>query len=113
MTSFQSSQHNPWNPFASTKRDIQRTNVLAKKKVTIVLLLGLLLSPLASALYLNRGLNAFKLLGYVFFASLIVAFQISDDDAAAKASRGIGVLGGLVMTAEQSLSVKNARLRKK
>lgn len=112
MTHFQPHEPNFWNPFIPTERDLTRTNILANKKVAVVVIFGLLLSPLASALYLNRFLNTFKILGYVCFLSMALGYGHDVDERyLKKIAHGIGVLGSIATVAEQSLAIKNARLR--
>lgn len=112
MTNFVGSTFNFWNPFSATKRDLTRTEVLANKKLWVLLTWGLLLSPLASALYLNRGANALKIYGYGFLASLVLTGIIKAPKDNSIVNVSLGALSGIVIISEQSLAVKNARLRR-
>jgi hypothetical protein len=53
----------PWNPFSPTERDIQRTQELAKKNIALAGSLCFF-APVFCMLYLNRGINNLKIIGY-------------------------------------------------
>lgn len=74
--------YSPWNPFAPTKRDIERTEDLAGKNPVIAGVLTIVFS-IAAMIYLNRGINNLKILGYLFAISF-----------------GIGMIGGVVVSKE-------------
>ena len=60
-----------WNPFLPTQRDIDRTEELAKKSSNVAFLLALLFPPIAM-IYLNRGVNNLKIIGY----TLVISFAV-------------------------------------
>ncbi|MEH2057275.1 MAG: hypothetical protein V7K97_14165 [Nostoc sp.] len=83
----------PWNPFLPTKRDISRTEELAQKSPIVAGVLTFFL-PLACMIYLNRGVNNLKILGYVFVTAFIVGIASYEGKASGK-TQGIGNLVGL------------------
>ncbi len=107
---------NKWNPFIPTQRDIQRTDELAAKNVAVAGILTFLFAP-AGLIYLNRGVNALKIIGYVFAASFAIALivQPKEDSDSNSIGQLVGSIGGIAMTAEQIIAVNKAqqRLQKK
>ena len=101
-----------WNPFLPTNRDIERTEELASKNPVIAGLLTFLMLPLGM-LYLNRGINGLKILGYTFLAAFIVGaanYNKSDEELEAM-SNSIGVMGSIAAIAESTRAVTLARKR--
>ena len=111
MANLQSDQRNPWNPLSPTARDLQRTETLARKNKIAVGLLGFLISPFASAIYLNRAANSFKIFGYTMILSILINLGVSNEEKAFRNSLWIGLTGNMVMMAEQFMTVGNARKR--
>ncbi len=109
MADLQSNKYNPWNPFLSTERDIKRTEVLAKKSQVAVGLLGFLISPIASAIYLNRAANSLKIAGYTLVLTIVLCLSVSDEEEAFSIGLGVGFVGNIVMMAEQFIAVGNAK----
>jgi hypothetical protein len=107
-------QHdNKWNPFISTKRDIQRTDKLAAKNVILAGILTFLFAP-AGLIYLNRGINALKIVGYSFavgFTIALIAAQPKENSNSRSIGRLTGSITGIVMTAEQIMAVNKAKQR--
>lgn len=107
---------NKWNPFIPTKRDIKRTNELAAKNPTIAGILTFLFVPVG-LIYLNRGVNALKILGYVFAMGFVFGLvaQPKEKSNGNGIGRLIGSIGGIAITAEQVMAVTKAqqRLQKK
>ena len=107
---------NKWNPFIPTKRDIQRTDELAAKNVAVAGILTFLFAP-AGLIYLNRGVNALKIVGYVFAVSFAIGLiaQPKEDSDSYSIGQLVGSIGGIAMTAEQIMAVNKAqqRLQKK
>lgn len=107
---------NKWNPFIPTERDIQRTNELAAKNVAVAGILTFLFA-LAGLIYLNRGVNALKIIGYVFAVSFAIGLiaQPREDSDSYSIGQLVGSIGGIAMTAEQIIAVNKAqqRLQKK
>jgi len=59
-----------WNPFIPTKRDLERTDELAKKDPIITGVLSYLFLP-AGLIYLNRAINPLKIFGYTIFLFIL------------------------------------------
>ncbi|MBV6623954.1 MAG: hypothetical protein KI793_13625 [Rivularia sp. (in: Bacteria)] len=102
-----------WNPFVPTKRDIERTDELADKNPVIAGVLSFFLLP-AAMIYLNRGINNLKILGYVFLAAFMIGIVTSnrnskDTDPVANL---IGVIGNIAVIAENTRTITLARQRK-
>lgn len=105
-------KENKWNPFISTERDIQRTDELAAKNAIVAGILTFLFTPLG-LIYLNRGVNALKILGYVFAVSFVFALvaQSKEDSSSNGLSASIGSIGSIAITAEQIMAVTKAQQR--
>ena len=112
MANFQSQESNPWNPFEPTQRDIQRTKELSQKNPVVAGILTFLLLPVGM-IYLNRGVNSLKIIGYVSAFAFIFALASDPEDLTNEASEGIAYIGGIVATVEQVNAVTKARQRKK
>lgn len=102
-----------WNPFIPTARDIKRTDELAGKNTVLAGVLSFFLLPLAM-IYLNRGINNLKIIGYVFVAGFMIGIVTSnrssrDTNAAANL---IGVAGNIAIIAENTRTITLARKRK-
>ncbi len=103
---------NPYNPFNPTARDYQRTQKLANKSILALVIGGLLLSPVASSLYLWRGANHLKILAYTFLAAFAIGVTFAPEDPEIdKIGKGLGAIGSVVVVAEQVNAVKKARKR--
>jgi hypothetical protein len=108
--------YSPWNPFAPTKRDIERTEKLAGKSPVIAGVLAFFF-PIAAMIYLNRGINNLKILGYLFVISfslsMITAVVVKEasDEQIAPLSTALSVGGTIALTAEQIRAVTLARKR--
>lgn len=101
-----------WNPFVPTKRDIERTEELANKNPFIAGLLTFFLLPLGM-LYLNRGINGLKILGYTFLVAFILGmanYNKSDKEIEAM-GESVGVIGGIAAIVESTRTVTLARKR--
>ncbi|MEA5598490.1 hypothetical protein [Rivularia sp. UHCC 0363] len=100
-----------WNPFQPTKRDIDRTEQLAKKNPVIAGLLTFFFLP-AAMLYLNRGVNNLKILGYVFVLAFAIAIvsEVSENKSD-KQPQIIGLLGNIAIIAENIRTITLARKR--
>lgn len=104
---------NPWNPFITTQRDIARTEELAAKNSAIAGVISFFFVP-AGLIYLNRGVNTLKILGYVFAACFVLGIVSNPNDENAKnTSNLIGLIGTGAITAEQVMAVNKARQRLK
>ena len=112
MANLQSKESNPWNPFEPTQRDIQRTNELSQKNHVVAGILSFLFLP-AAMIYLNRGINSLKILGYFFLCIFVFALMSNSEEEAAEIGDGISVLGSITIVAEQVNTVIKARQRKK
>jgi hypothetical protein len=66
-------EYSLWNPFIPTERDVERTEELAKKDPTTAGVLAIFFAP-AAMIYLNRGVNSLKILGYVFVIAFMLGF---------------------------------------
>jgi hypothetical protein len=99
-----------WNPFLPTERDINRTEELAKKDPVIAGLLTFFLMP-AAMIYLNRGINNLKIVGYVFVVCFGIGFTIGDGKGAKDLARSIGFAGSIAAIIENARSVDLARKR--
>ena len=112
MANFQATDSNPWNPFEPTKKDLERTEKLAKKNPTVAGILGFLF-PLAAMIYLNRGVNTLKILGYVFIAGFIIGFTMSEssEEDIDVMCNVVGLSGTVAIAAEHFMAVEKARQR--
>ncbi len=61
------------NPFVPTKRDIERTEVLADKNLIIAGLFGFFI-PIGGMIYLNRVSNNLKIAAYFAIISFAIVF---------------------------------------
>lgn len=108
-----SDQYSPWNPFVPTKRDVKRTEELAKKNPMIAGILTFLF-PFAGMVYLNRGANGFKIFGYTLIIGLSILGNLSDSmtDEELEGVKDFVRLSSLVaLTAESVRTVSLARKR--
>lgn len=102
---------NKWNPFIPTKRDIKRTDELAEKNPTVAGILTFLF-PIAGLIYLNRGVNTLKIIGYVFAVSFVLALIAPPkENSDGNISNLIGLVGCGALTAEQIMAVNKAQER--
>ncbi|AFY52656.1 hypothetical protein Riv7116_0041 [Rivularia sp. PCC 7116] len=104
--------NSPWNPFVPTARDIERTDELAGKNPAIAGVLSFFLLP-AAMIYLNRGINNLKILGYVFVAGVMIGMVTSNRNSrdTNPAANLIGVLGNIAVIAENTRTITLARKR--
>jgi hypothetical protein len=103
----------PWNPFLPTKRDISRTEELAEKSPVVAGILTFFLVP-AAMIYLNRGVNNLKILGYVFVTAFMVGIVSSGEKDARKMegmSNLVGLCGQVALITENVKAVTLARKR--
>ena len=112
MANFQATEFNPWNPLCPTKRDIERTDELAKKNPVVAGVLTAIF-PLFGLIYLNRGVNFLKILGYVFVLSFAVGLTIESEETVDTMTDMIGFGGTVALVVEQTGSVSQARKRSK
>ena len=101
-----------FNPFLPTRRDIERTDELARKNPVLAGFLTFFLLPLGM-LYLNRGVNGLKILGYTFIVAFIVGatnYNKSDKELEAM-SEPVGVIGSIAAIVESTRAVTLARKR--
>lgn len=104
---------NRWNPFITTQRDIVRTEELAAKNPITAGVLSCLFVP-AGLIYLNRGINSLKILGYVFAAGVVLGLTSNPNDENANNTGSlISLIGTGAITAEQVMAVNKARQRLK
>ncbi|MEH1938319.1 MAG: hypothetical protein V7L14_32370 [Nostoc sp.] len=103
----------PWNPFLPTKRDISRTEELAQKSPIVAGVLTFFLVP-AGMIYLNRGVNNLKILGYIFVTAFILSI-VSYEEKDARKMEGInnlvGLCGQVAIITENVKAVTLARKR--
>jgi hypothetical protein len=104
--------YSPWNPFTPTERDVQRTEELAKKNPTVAGILAFIL-PVAAMIYLNRGVNSVKILGYLFAIGFMVGFTNykQPKKQLELIGNGIGTLGGIAIIVENVRCVTLAHKR--
>ncbi|WP_292734202.1 hypothetical protein [Nostoc sp. JL31] len=103
----------PWNPFLPTKRDISRTEELAEKSPIIAGVLTFFFIP-AGMIYLNRGVNNLKILGYVFVTAFIVgiaSYEGKDSLKMVRMGKLIEVCGKVAIITENVKAVTLARKR--
>ena len=112
MANFQATEFNPWNPLCPTKRDIERTDKLAKKNLAVAGVLTAIF-PLFCLIYLNRGVNSLKILGYIFVLCFAVGLTIESEETADTMTDIIGFSGTAAIIVEQRGSVIQARKRSK
>ncbi len=113
LQSKESKESNPWNPFLPTPRDIERTEQLAKKNSLITGILTFFFLP-AAMIYLNRGLNPLKILGYAFFIAMTFAVLSSEsEEEAFQTGQGVGTIANIVIVVENINTINQARKRQK
>ncbi|PHJ69057.1 hypothetical protein VF14_02615 [Nostoc linckia z18] len=103
----------PWNPFLPTQRDINRTEELAEKSPIVAGVLTFFIAPVAM-IYLNRGVNNLKILGYVFVTAFMLAMASYDEKDPAKVERTgnlVGLCGQVALITENVKAVTLARKR--
>ena len=110
MANFQRTESNPWNPFAPTKRDLQRSEELSQKNALVAGILTFLFTPFGM-LYLNRGVNCLKILGYTFVLVFAVVLIEESPEQGDPAIGLIGSLANIVLVTEQVNSINRARER--
>lgn len=104
---------NLWNPFITTQRDILRTDELAAKDPVIAGVLSFFFAPVG-LLYLNRGINALKIFGYIFAMGFLLGLVSNRNDENTNGfSNLIGLAGAGAITAEQVMTINKARQRQK
>lgn len=101
---------NQCNPFIPTKRDIARTEELSSKNAVIAGFLTFIFLP-GGLLYLNRGINSLKILGYVFAVSLMFNLVTKGEENSKSFSNLLGLIGTGAITAEQVMAVNKAQQR--
>jgi|GEM_PF-2082115 len=101
---------NPWNPFITTNRDVARTSELGAKNAILAGALTFIFLP-AGLLYLNRGINSLKIIGYIFAVSFLFAIATKAEENPRKLSNLISLIGSGAITFEQVMAVKKARQR--
>lgn len=107
-----SNKSSAWNPFEPTIRDIERTEELASKNAFIAGLLTFLMLPLGM-IYLNRGINSLKIIGYTFIIAFVIgmlSFQKTDEETTG-IGESIGLIGSIATIVENSRAVTLARKR--
>ncbi|MEH2002662.1 MAG: hypothetical protein V7L00_28665 [Nostoc sp.] len=112
-TDFNQTPDSPWNPFLPTKTDITRTEELAEKSPIVAGVLTFFLVP-AGMIYLNRGVNNLKILGYVFVAAFIlgiVSYEEKDTGKMEGVSNLLGLCGQVALITENVKAVTLARKR--
>ncbi len=107
-----SNKSSVWDPFEPTIRDIERTEELASQSAFLAGLLTFVFLPLGM-IYLNRGINSLKILGYGFaiaFLIAILSFNKPEEESTA-IGESIGVIGSIATIVENSRAVTLARKR--
>ncbi|MEA5525227.1 hypothetical protein [Nodularia spumigena] len=110
------SEDSPWNPFIPTKRDINRTEELAKKSPVVAGLLTFFITP-AAMIYLNRGVNNLKILGYVFVIAFMLglaSYKENEENNTAKMEmigNVVGFGGSIALITENVKAITLARKR--
>ena len=101
-----------FNPFLPTRRDIERTDELARKNPVQAGFLTFFLLPLGM-LYLNRGINGIKILGYTFIVAFMlgIANYNKSDKQVEAMGESVGVIGGIAAIVESTRTVTLARKR--
>ena len=105
-------EDSPWNPFLPTKRDITRTEELAEKSPLVAGLLTFFLAP-AGMIYLNRGVNNLKIIGYVFaicFTLGLISSEKSDKELE-RMGNLVGFCGQVALITENVKAITLARKR--
>ena len=115
MTNLQSKKnypYNPWNPFTPTLRDIERTEKLANKNRAITGISAYFL-PIVTMLYLNRGVNTLKILGYAVLTifALVIVLPELEDDTYESMGEAVGFAAGIAIVAENVHSINLAKER--
>lgn len=106
-------EDSPWNPFLPTKRDIERSQQLAEKSPVVAGVLTFFLAP-AGMIYLNRGVNNLKIIGYVFlicFALGVVSYKNKNEQELEAMGNLVGFCGQIALITENIKAVTLARKR--
>ncbi|ELS01690.1 hypothetical protein Xen7305DRAFT_00013950 [Xenococcus sp. PCC 7305] len=96
-----------WNPFLPTAKDLARTEELASKNVVTAGALSFVFFP-AGLIYLNRGINGLKILGYICAVSFLLGFIVKTKE---KSHDLVAYIGLGLFTTEQIITVKRAQNR--
>ncbi|BAY09629.1 hypothetical protein NIES2098_27920 [Calothrix sp. NIES-2098] len=105
-------EDSPWNPFIPTQRDIKRSEELAEKNPVVAGVLTFFFAP-AAMIYLNRGVNNLKIIGYVFaicFMLGLVSYNKNDKELEAMGNV-VGLCGQIALITENIKAVTLARKR--
>lgn len=105
-----STTDNPLNSFIPTKRDKARTDVLASKNIALAGILTFFIL-LAGLIYQSRGVNALKIVGYIFAVAFMFGLVTEAEDNSNSSANLIGLIGSGAITAEQMIAVNKARQR--
>lgn len=108
-----SNEYSPWNPFLPTKRDIERSEELSKKEPWVAGVLSFFFLP-AAMIYLNRGVNNIKILGYVFVIAFAVGFtsyNSKNEKEIESFGNVIGICGQIAAITENIRAITLARKR--
>lgn len=103
----------PWNPFVPTKRDISRTKELSEKSPIVAGVLTFFFIP-AGMIYLDRGVNNLKILGYVFVTVLIICiftYEKKDPLKTLRMANLVELCGKVAIITENVKAVTLARKR--
>ena len=114
-----------FNPFVPTKRDMERTEVLADKNLVIAGLFGFFI-PIGAMIYLNRASNNLKIVAYFAPISFAIVFSflfnnVNQDKSYEEARKSaekydailqvVQVLGSIAFMTENARTVTLARKR--
>ena len=108
MANFQRTKSNSWNPFAPTERDLQRTEELSQKNALVAGILTFFFTPFGM-LYLNRGVNCMKIMGYTFILIFVVVLMEESPEQGNPAINFIGSVANIAIVVEQVNSINQAR----
>lgn len=111
MPKIKSANDTIWNPFIPTERDVERTDELAKKDPVVAGILTFLFIPIG-LIYLNRGVNVVKIIGYGLAITFIVAMGATTEEEAETFGTGAGYAMAIAATVEQVKTISKARERK-
>lgn len=112
MNDLQSQQSEVWNPFCPTKRDLKRTEQLAQKNSLVAGILAFLF-PIAAMIYLNRGINSLKILGYALTIGIALSISAESEEKAFDIGRATGTITKIVIVVENINAIDRARKRQK
>ncbi len=101
-------EYSSWNPFLPTERDIKRTEELALKNLKYFALLTFFV-PFGGMLYLNRGINTVKMMGYTFILLFFFFLSMGTENIRNSQKESLGIINLIRVSASLGMIVENVR----